>query len=84
MKGNAESVGTVTLACVPEPNRIAFDIGAGTPNPVTAAMLKFWPQPNIGTRPTAPPDGDNDPTWLAYDKGCPNGNNASANYSFVQ
>jgi hypothetical protein len=77
-EGQREAVGTVTLACVPEPNRIAYDIQQnGAANPVTAAMLKFWPQPNIGTRPTAPPDGDLDPTWKAYDSGCPNGSNAS-------
>jgi len=77
-EGQRETVGTVTTACVPEPNRIAFDIGNNGPaNPVTAAMLKFWPQPNIGTRPTAPPNGDLDPTWKAYDGGCPAGPNAS-------
>jgi len=77
-EGQRETVGTVTLACVPEPNRIAFDIAQhGAANPVTAAMLKFWPQPNIGTRPTAPPNGDLDQTWLGFDKGCPNGANAS-------
>src|SRR5579859_791865 len=77
-EGQRETVGTVTTACVPEPNRIAFDqVTYGATNPVTAAMLKFWPQPNIGTRPTAPPIGDADPTWFAYDGGCPNGPNAS-------
>ena len=77
-EGQRESVGTVTLACVPEPNRIAFDqVTYGATNPVTAAMLKYWPQPNIGTRPTAPPNGDLDLTWKAYDGGCPNGPNAS-------
>jgi Carboxypeptidase regulatory-like domain/TonB dependent receptor len=71
-EGQRERVGTVTLACVPEPNRIAFDIGDGTANAVTAAMLKFWPQPNLGTRPTPA-----DPNWEGFDTGCPNGNNAS-------
>jgi outer membrane receptor protein involved in Fe transport len=71
-EGQRESVGTVTLACVPEPNRIAFDIGNGSPNPVTAAMLKFWPTPNLGVRPT-----QTDPNWDAFDTGCPNGPNAS-------
>ena len=72
-EGQRETVGTVTLACVPEPNRIAYDITQnGAPNSVTAAILKFWPQPNIGTRPTAA-----DPHWAAFDTGCPNGNNAS-------
>jgi len=77
-EGQRETVGTVTLACVPEPNRIHFDqVTYNATNPVTAAMLKFWPQPNIGTRPTAPPNGDQDPSWLAYDGGCPAGPNAS-------
>jgi len=72
-EGQRETVGTVTLACVPEPNRVAYDITQnGAPNSVTAAILKFWPQPNIGTRPTA-----SDPNWAAFDTGCPNGNNAS-------
>ena len=71
-EGQRESVGTVTTACVPEPNRIAFDIAQNGPaNPVTAAMLKFWPQPNIGTRPTS-----TDPNWDLFDTGCPNGPNA--------
>ena len=74
-EGQRESVGTVTLACVPEPNRIAFDIGDGEPNPVTAAMLSYWPQPNLGTRPT---QGSVSPeTWDAFDRGCPLGANAS-------
>jgi hypothetical protein len=79
-EGQRETVGTVTLACVPEPNRIAFDIANnGAANRVTAAMLKYWPQPNIGTRPTAPniPNPDSDPTWKGYDSGCPNGANVS-------
>ena len=71
-EGQRETVGTVTLACVPEPNRIAYDIGDGTPNPVTSAMLKYWPQPNLGTRPTS-----SDPQWALFDTGCPNGPNAS-------
>jgi hypothetical protein len=76
-EGQRESVGTVTLDCVPEPNRIAFDDAAivaagGTPNPVTAKILPFWPQPNLGTRPTP-----SDPNWARFDTGCPNGPNAS-------
>ncbi|HUM06957.1 MAG TPA: TonB-dependent receptor [Terriglobales bacterium] len=71
-EGQRESVGTVTLACVPEPNRVAFDIGDETPNPVTAAMLKYWPQPNIGTRPV-----ETDEDFGAFDFGCPRGPNAS-------
>jgi Carboxypeptidase regulatory-like domain/TonB dependent receptor len=76
-EGQRESVGTVTLDCVPEPNRIAFDNAAiiaagGVPSPVTAAMLKFWPGPNLGTRPTSA-----DPNWADFDTGCPNGPNAS-------
>ena len=47
-EGQRERVGTVTLACVPDPATIAADIAEnGPPNPVTAAMLKFWPAPNI-------------------------------------
>ena len=35
-EGQRETVGTVTLACVPEPNRIADDIQQnGAANPVT-------------------------------------------------
>ena len=75
-EGQRESVGTVTLACVPEPNRIAFDVEQnGAANPVTSAMLKYWPQPNLGTRPT---EQNTDPLiWPLFDKGCPNGANAS-------
>ena len=51
-EGQRERVGVVTLACVPDPAQIAADNAAirasgSTPNPVTAAMLKFWPAPNI-------------------------------------
>ena len=47
-EGQRESVGTVTLACVPDPATIAADIAKNGPaNPVTAAMLKYWPAPNI-------------------------------------
>ena len=70
-EGQRESVGVVTLDCVPEPNRIAFDNSITPPNPVTNALLKFWPQPNIGTRPLP-----TDPDFAAFDTGCPRGNNA--------
>ncbi|MFI5102936.1 MAG: TonB-dependent receptor domain-containing protein [Terriglobales bacterium] len=73
-EGQRETVGTVTLACVPDPAQIADDILAnGAPNPVTAAMLKFWPAPNIPGRfgnPSATPG-------LGEDVGCPAGPNAS-------
>jgi hypothetical protein len=51
-EGQREGVGVVTLACVPDPAQVAADnaaiiLGGGTPNPVTNAMLKFWPKPNI-------------------------------------
>src|SRR6202521_1687353 len=70
-EGQRETVGTVTLACVPEPNRIAFDIQQnGAPNPVTNAMLKYWPQPNRQTRPVP---GDHD--FPLFDTGCPRGAN---------
>src|SRR5947199_8839595 len=36
-EGQRERVGVVTLACVPEPNRIAFDNTLTTPSPITAA-----------------------------------------------
>jgi outer membrane receptor protein involved in Fe transport len=70
-EGQRESVGVVTLDCVPEPNRIAFDNSITPPNPVTNALLKFWPQPNLGVRPTPA-----DPDFAAFDTGCPRGNNA--------
>ncbi len=57
-EGQRESVGTVTLACVPDPRTIAADILAnGQPNPVTAAMLKFWPAPNIPGAPQSTNSG---------------------------
>ena len=72
-EGQREAVGTVTLACVPDPAQIAADEAVnGAANPVTAAMLKFWPAPNIpGTfgTPSAPGSGE--------DAGCPAGPNAS-------
>src|SRR6202790_4131219 len=72
-EGQREGVGVVTLACVPEPNRIKFDDAAiGTPNPVTTALLKFWTLANLGTRPV-PMDSD----FAAFDTGCPRGPNAS-------
>src|SRR5580700_9893112 len=51
-EGQRERVGVVTLACVPDPAQIGADnsaiiAGGGTPNPVTAAILKSWPAPNI-------------------------------------
>src|ERR1035437_3312469 len=72
-EGQRERVGAVTLACVPDPAQVTADITANGPaNPVTAAMLKFWPLPNIqgkyGT-PSAPGTGE--------DVGCPAGPNAS-------
>lgn len=73
-EGQRESGAQGGQSCVPEPNRIAFDQATySATNTVAGAMVNFWPQPNIGTRPTAPPNGDLDPTWKAYDTGCPNG-----------
>ena len=71
-EGQREGVGVVTLACVPEPDRIAFDGGAT--NTVTAALLARnpWPAPNIGTRPVA-----TDPDFAQFETGCPRGPNAS-------
>ena len=48
-EGQQERVGVVTLACVPEPARIAVDEAAnGVPNPVIAALLARnpWPAPD--------------------------------------
>src|ERR1019366_8426751 len=72
-EGQREAVGTVTLACVPDPAQIAVDETVnGAANPVTAAMLKFWPAPNIpGTFGTTSPPG------FGEDVGCPAGPNAS-------
>ncbi len=73
-EGQRETVGTVTLACVPDPAQIADDILAnGTPNAVTQAMLNFWPAPNIpGTY------GNPSPVpGFGEDVGCPAGPNAS-------
>jgi hypothetical protein len=71
-EGQRERVGVVSLACVPEPNRIAFDGGAT--NTVIAALLARnpWPAPNLGTRPVA---GDSD--FSLFDTGCPRGPNVS-------
>src|SRR6202790_3830327 len=70
-EGQKERVGVVTLACVPDPAQIAADGGAT--NPVTAAMLQFWPKPNIpgtfGNPSTRPHTGE--------DIGCPSGPNSS-------
>ncbi|HEX6805608.1 MAG TPA: TonB-dependent receptor [Terriglobales bacterium] len=68
-EGQRERVGVVTDACVPDPAVVAADeaaivAGGGTPNPVTTAMLKFWPAPNIAGR-------------TSTNSGCPNGPNAS-------
>ncbi len=57
-EGQQESVGVVTLGCVPDPAQIAADIAAnGPPNPVIANLLAThypWPLPNIpGTFGTA-------------------------------
>src|SRR5579862_5573477 len=73
-EGQRESVGTVTLDCVPDPAQVNADIAANGPaNPVTAAILKFWPAPNIpGTfgNPSAT-------AGVGEDIGCPAGPNAS-------
>src|SRR6202140_2839269 len=71
--GQRETVGPLALACAPDPAQIAADILAnGAPNPVTAAMLKFWPAPNIpGTF------GNPGPPGTGEDLGCPAGPNAS-------
>src|SRR6266568_1362719 len=59
-EGQQETVGVVTLGCVPDPAQIAADIAAnGAPNPIIASLLARnpWPAPNrpgtFGT-PSAP------------------------------
>jgi hypothetical protein len=77
-EGQRERVGVVTLACVPDPAQVAVDNAAivasgGTPNPVTAALLKFWPKPNI-------PGSFGTPSPIANqgeDIGCPDLNGQS-------
>ena len=71
-EGQREGVGVVSLACVPEPNRIAAD--GGSSNSVITSLLARnpWPAPNIGTRPQ-PGDAD----FADFDTGCPRGPNAS-------
>lgn len=72
-EGQRETVGTVTLDCVPDPAQIQADILANGPaNSVTSQMLSFWPKPNIpGTF------GNVSPTGTGEDVGCPKGPNAS-------
>ena len=75
-EGQREPVGTVTLACVPDPAQVFVDeraLGAAA-NKVTEALynLNLWPKPNIpGTFGTAsaPHTGE--------DLGCPTGPNSS-------
>jgi len=74
-EGQRETVGTVTLACVPDPNQVALDEAAiiasgGTVNAVTKAMLKFWPAPNIAGA-------------TSNDNGCTGGPNGSSNTSLI-
>jgi len=73
-EGQQEKVGVVTLACVPEPARIAVDEAAnGAPNSVIAALLARnpWPAPDHPISMAQAMDP-------AYDTGCPNGPNATA------
>jgi hypothetical protein len=74
-EGQRETVGTVTLACVPDPVQVQNDInaileGGGTVSTVTQAMLKFWPAPNIAGA-------------TSNDFGCTGGPNGSSNASLV-
>jgi hypothetical protein len=77
-EGQRESVGVVTLACVPDPAQITADenaiIAAGrTPSVVTTSLLRFWPKPNI-------PGTFGSPSAVSgtgEDAGCPRGPNAS-------
>jgi hypothetical protein len=76
-EGQRERVGVVTLACVPEPARIAVDVAAnGAPPPVIAALLarNLWPTPLHPISMAQASDLTNGPL---YDIGCPNGPNAS-------
>jgi len=74
-EGQRESVGVVTLSCVPDPAQIAADIaslGPGGVNSVTQALLARnpWPHPNIA--------GTFGPPFVgSEDSGCPSGPNAS-------
>jgi hypothetical protein len=63
-EGQHENVGSVSLACVPDPAQIAADGGAS--NLVIAALLARnpWPKPNISG-------------VVSDDTGCPNGPNSS-------
>ena len=79
-EGQREPVGTVTLACVPDPAQVAADITAlgGNANAVTSQMLQLWPKPNIpGTFGTATPP------HTGEDLGCPTVNGISANTSLI-
>ena len=73
-EGQQERVGVVTLACVPEPARIAFDETTnGAPPPVIAALLarNLWPAPVNPISMAQASDPTNGP---AYDIGCPGPN----------
>jgi len=74
-EGQREPVGLVTLACVPDPAQVTADEAAivaagGTVNPVTEAMLKFWPTPNI-------------PGATSNDLGCTNPTGGSSDASLI-
>jgi hypothetical protein len=86
-EGQQEKVGVVTLACVPEPARIAADEAAAgfAPNSVIAALLARnpWPSPDHPISPAQATNvvaaGNPNPVpGSAYDLGCPNGPNATA------
>ena len=74
-EGQREAVGTVTLACVPDPAQVTVDLAAlgAAASSVTPQMLKFWPAPNVpgtyGNPSSTPGTGE--------DAGCPAGPNAS-------
>ena len=83
-EGQQERVGVVTLACVPEPARIAVDEAAnGAPNSVIAALLSRnpWPAPDHPismAQASNTSANNNQPLGTAYDTGCPSGPNATA------
>ncbi|HTC50209.1 MAG TPA: carboxypeptidase regulatory-like domain-containing protein [Candidatus Aquilonibacter sp.] len=81
-EGQSENGAQAGNTCVPYPQQIAYDEATNGPaNPVIAALLARnpYPTPNIASavyNPVTPAD------YLAFDTGCPNGNNLSSSTSF--
>jgi hypothetical protein len=78
-EGQRERVGVVTLACVPEPARIAVDRATSgfVDNPVIDKLLARnpWPTPDHPISMALASDPTNGP---GYDVGCPNKTNSNA------